>query len=163
VSRANLGLDSTSLRLLCAIWGRKALPSSPTIHIFSSRTILHGHSPNRWISSPTCMLIYLLNLLFMFFMHFQPLLLSLSVSMHSLSYFLSVSRRRVRPTLAWTLLSPRLNYTIWERKDLNFSLEMHISGEEGRAFLPQIAQCSLSEGRVLAKVGPTHQRASESK
>lgn len=79
-------------------------------------TILHKHSPNRQTTSPTCMIICLLNLSFMFHMHCRSLLLSLSISMHSLTYLLSISPQRVGPTLARALPLLKLHCTVWERK-----------------------------------------------
>lgn len=42
-------------------------------------------------------------------------------------------------------------------------VEMHISGEEHRVFVPQIAQCCLNEGKVQTKVGPTHREETKRK
>ena len=56
-------------------------------------------------------------------MHYQSLLLSLSVTVHSLTYLLSVARRQIGPTLARALPSPRLHYATWERKT---HLPLHI-------------------------------------
>ena len=69
-------------------------------------TVLHRRSPNRWTTSPTCMLIYLLNPPFMFCMQFLSLLLSLSVSMHFINLlafsFPSVSQANLSTVSAFT-------------------------------------------------------------
>jgi len=80
-------------------------------------TILHRHSPNRWMASPTCMLICLLNLPFMFCIHFLSLFLSLSVAMHFID-LLSFSF----PSMSWASLGPGSAFT---------KVTLHNLGKEG--------------------------------
>lgn len=86
--------------LVIAIFQILLLSHSHRMH----ETVFHRCSPNWPIASPTCILIYLLNLPFMFYMQYLSLLLSLSFSMHLISLLSSscplASRANLGPIFA---------------------------------------------------------------
>ena len=84
--------------------------SSTSHYCHMHETVFCKWSPIRQLTSHTYMLFYFLNLSFTICMHDHSLMLTLSISMHSLSHSLSVSRQWVWPTSAQALPSSPENF-----------------------------------------------------